>query len=150
MKHQVLEKIQGCCLVGHDILGDLQRYSLLDEVPSTLKGVGDTAYFGSLRERVHWDGAGLPSLHILSETLLKNPIQQEIHSALEDARATLKLYQLGGGQTSLTSGGRGTGEGGRGTKGRGKGNGRRGHESVRVYSMTIQYFTFHSLAVLQL
>ena len=44
-------------------------------------------------------GAGLPSLSMLSETLLAHPIQQETHSALEDASATLKLFQLGDGQT---------------------------------------------------
>ena len=62
VKHQVLDNIKGYCLVGHDIRGDLQRFLQFDEVPSTLKGVWDTAYCGSLRERVHWEGAGLPSL----------------------------------------------------------------------------------------
>ena len=101
MKHQVLDNIKGYCLVGHDIRGDLQRFLQFDEVPSTLKGVWDTAYCGSLRERVHWEGAGLPSLSMLSKTLLAHPIQQDTHSALEDARATLKLFQLGDGQTSF-------------------------------------------------
>ena len=52
VKHQVLDNIKGYCLVGHDIRVTCNVFLQFDEVPSIIKGVWNTAYCGSLRERV--------------------------------------------------------------------------------------------------
>lgn len=88
VKAKVINLLQGRILVGHALCNDLRV--LFIEHPGHL--IRDTSNSSLLRRKVGMSDGQAPSLKKLAECILDRTIQNGEHSSIEDARATMDIY----------------------------------------------------------
>ena len=89
-RREILDILQGCIVVGHNIGGDLQSLEIYDLPASQIR---DTSFHPTLKS----SAGGSRALKVMARILLRRTIQSKSrvgHCSVEDARATMDLYKL--------------------------------------------------------